>query len=45
MIFRPNDPSFGNARAVRGIYEKVQMAQAMRLAYSAELETLPTMRS
>jgi stage V sporulation protein K len=41
MIFKPNDPSFGNARTVRGLYEKVQMAQAMRLAYSADLETLP----
>lgn len=41
FLHRPNDPSFGNAREVRGFYEKVQMAQAQRLAMLPDLESLP----
>lgn len=34
------DHSFGNARAMRSLFEKIQTAQAMRLAYDPNLEGL-----
>jgi stage V sporulation protein K len=39
-LYAPRDPKFGNARAVRAFYERVQVQLAMRLALMENLDTL-----